>query len=224
MAAAKKPSAPAPAPAAADPVAALNALLERARKAETAGDPAGALAALDGAPPESRVFGTYHFARGSLLFRKGDLSAAAAALKEAVRLEPEIPEFKANLGAVLVETARRAPGGPGGEAGAGALAEAIAVLDAACGGGGRPKTCLAHNNLGMALQAAGRLDVALAAFDAAIEIDARDVSALYNRAATLHLLGREEDCLAALDATIAVDPKFEPAQRSRAGALKRLGR
>src|SRR5687768_17526361 len=91
----------------ADPVKELNTLLDQARKAENSGDAAKALAILDGAPEALRAMGTLHFARGSILFRKGDLAAATTALREACRLEPELPEFKANLGAALVETARR---------------------------------------------------------------------------------------------------------------------
>jgi tetratricopeptide (TPR) repeat protein len=198
-----------------DPVGDLNALLEKARKAETSGDAAKALSIIEGAPEALRGMGTLHFARGSLLFRKGDVAAATAAFREACRLEPELPEFKANLGAALVETARRSKDGA-------LLDEAIRCLESACAGG--PRTALPHNNLGMALQTAGRLDEALEAFDRALEKDPKDLSALYNRAATLHMLGREEECLDALDATLEVDPKFEPALKSRESTLKRLGR
>ncbi len=195
----------------ADPRDLLETALGRARAADAAGDARAALAALEEAPATARAFGMWHFARGALLFRLGDLGAAIASLREAVRREPEVPEFASNLGAALAESARR--GGPRE-----ALEEAIAIL---CDAAARePRTPLVHNNLGIALQAAGRHEEALAAFDAALAIDARSVPALYNRAATLHLL-REEECLAALDATLAVDPDFEPARRSRERALAR---
>jgi tetratricopeptide (TPR) repeat protein len=198
-----------------DPLRSLEAVLDRAREAEARGDLGAALAAIDGAPEECRGLATLHFARGTLLVKKGQIERAIEAMREAVRLEPEVPEFKANLGAALVEKARRAND-------AATLARAIDVLEEAALAG--PKTALVHGNLGMALQTAGRYDEALAAFDRALEIEPRDVTSLYNRAATLHLLGREEDALAALDATLAVDPAFPPAIRSRANTLRRLGR
>ncbi|HVY63092.1 MAG TPA: tetratricopeptide repeat protein, partial [Planctomycetota bacterium] len=196
-----------PGPAPVDPLKALDAALAKAREAERRGDAKAALAALEAAPPEAKQLGSLHFARGSILFRRGDLPGAIAAFRQAVKLDREIPEFLANLGAALVESHRRSPA-------PGALEEAIATLERAASLG--PRTALAHNNLGMAYQAASRLDDALAAFDEAIAREPRDVNALYNRAATLHMLGREEECLSALDAVLEIQPNFQPAIQSRA--------
>lgn len=206
-----------------DPIGALHAALEKARATEAESGPAAALAVLEAAPPELNAFATFHFARGALLFRTGKIDPAIDAFREAVRLEPGIGEYRANLGAALIERYRRSAGAPGAPPpDAAALEEALAALEGAARAGA--KSAFAWNDLGLALQLAGRLDESLEALDRALEIEPRDVSALYNRAATLHRLGREADCLACLDRALEVDPSFAPAIESRRNTLRRLGR
>src|SRR5690606_6319192 len=131
---------------------------------------------------------------------------------------PDIPEYRANLAAALVERARA----NGADADAGLLAEAIAQLQQAAALG--PRLPLVHNNLGLALQLSGAHDEALAAFAEALAIDDDDAPARFNRAASLRALGREPEVLAEIDELLRRHPTFAPALRGRCTSLARLGR
>jgi Flp pilus assembly protein TadD len=176
VAAAKKP-----APRKDNPLADLYAILDRARGLDAKGEVREALKCLEQAPPDVRSVGMYHYARGSLLARSGDIPGAVAAFREAVRLDPEVPEYAANLGAALVATYRRQKDDA-------ALEEAIAVLERAAASG--PKMPIVHGNLGFALEAAGRLEEALVAYDGALELDATFADARRARDALAAKLGR----------------------------------
>jgi tetratricopeptide (TPR) repeat protein len=69
------------------------------------------------------------------------------------------------------------------------------------------------------LRALGRLDEALAAYDAAIAAFPRDVYARNGRAETLRALGRLDEALAAYDAAVAAFPLSLVARNGRAGIL-----
>lgn len=192
----------------------LDGVLAAARAKEQAGDLAGAGQVLDGAPPSQRETGAWCYARGAVAFRSGDVAAALKHFEEAVGREPEVAEYRANLGAALLEQARaKAPG---------ALERATKELKEALRWGGTQSSV--QNNLGMAYLLSGKPKDALGCFDAALLVAPKDVTALYNRAAALNALGRLEDALAALDATLKVAPDFAPAKASRENTLKRLGR
>lgn len=191
----------------------IDRLLDQARAKETAGDVIGAVAVLDGAPETLRT-GAWHFARGTLALRGGDVKQAITFFEAAVAKEPELAEYRANLGAALLEQAKA------GDKAAGE--RALAELELAVQWG--PTLPTAHTNLGLARLLAGDAKGALAALDQAVKIDPRHVPALYNRAAALNALGRLDDCLAALDATLAIAPGFPPAVTSRQNTLKKLGR
>lgn len=201
----------------------VRALLEQVRSMEASGDLVTAHRILDRAPPELRLFGSYHYARGALAFRLGDVTKAVEAFEQAVKLEPEVAEFHANLGAALFERARRTGGlehrgenalpHPDLLRAQGALERAADLA---------PLLASVCNNLGLVRCELGRHQEALDAFEAALAIDPKDVHTLYNRAAVFAQLERHEECLAMLDAILAIDPQFAPALASRAGTLKRM--
>jgi tetratricopeptide (TPR) repeat protein len=192
----------------------LDAVLEQARAKEQSGDLRGAGSVLDGAPKPQQQTGAWCYARGAVALRLGDVPRAVKHFEEAVGREPEVAEYRANLGAALLEQAKAGQGE--------ALTRALAELTEATRWGGTLPSV--QNNLGMAHLLKGDTAKALACFDAALQVDARHVPTLYNRAAALNAAGRLEDALAALDAVLKVAPDFEPARTSRANTLKKLGR
>jgi tetratricopeptide (TPR) repeat protein len=192
----------------------LTLLLAEVREAEAQGQLPKARALLDAADASLKGYGSWHYAAGALAARAGELANAVAAFDEAVRREPEVAEFRANLGAALLEQAKA--GDPA------ALERATRELEAACAQ--KPRLPNAYTNLGMARLLSGDAKGALASFDKALRMDSKDVTALYDRAAALNQLGQHRECLAALDAVLAVDPKFAPALASRAHTLARLGK
>lgn len=191
----------------------IDRLLDQARAKETSGDRNGAVALLDGAPETLRT-GAWSYARGTLALRGGDVKQAIAFFETAVAKEPELAEYRSNLGAALLELAKA------GDKAAGQ--RALEELELAVQWG--PTLPGTHTNLGLARLVAGDAKGALAALDQALKIDPKHVPALYNRAAALNALGRLDDCLVALDATLAVAPDFAPALTSKTNTLKKLGR
>jgi tetratricopeptide (TPR) repeat protein len=192
----------------------VEALLAQTRALQDGGDVKGARALLDAAPPPLKRFGTWLYAHGALSLLLGETSTAIEDFQAAVEREPEVAEFRSNLGAALLEQAKAGD--------AQALERATAELKLATAL--TPRLPGAFHNLGTAQLLAGDAKAAQFSFDAALKIDPRHVPSLYNRAAALNALGKLEDCLRALDATLAVDPSFAPAQESRANTLARLGR
>jgi tetratricopeptide (TPR) repeat protein len=191
----------------------LDQLLDQARAKESAGDLKGAAAVLDAAPETFRG-GAWHYARGAMALRGGQLAQAVTHFEAAVAKEPEVAEYRSNLGAALLEQAKA-----GDQA---AVAKALAALELAVAWG--PTLPGPHTNLSVARLMSGDAAGALKAADQAIAIDPKHAPALYNRAAALNALGRLEDCLAALDATLAAAPGYAPALTSRANTLQKLRR
>ncbi len=183
----------------------LEAVLHSARAKEAAGDLAGAAKALESADPAAKAAGLWSYARGAVAFKQGQLDEALRFFEKAVAKEPEVPEYRANLGAVWLEKAKqKVPG---------ALDKATEALTAALKWG--PALPTTHANLGLAQLLAGKAGEALASFDAALELDAKDLASLYNRAVALEQLGRRKESLVALDAALAAAPAFEPALTSK---------
>lgn len=191
----------------------IDSVLAEAMKKERAGDLAGARGVLDAAPEAVRT-GAWHYARGTVALRGGQLAEAVSRFEVAVQREPEIAEYRSNLGAALLEQAKA------GERAA--APRALAELElAAQWGASLPDV---HANLSFARLMAGDAAGALAAADAAVTMDGAHAPSLYNRAAALHALGRLDDALAALDATLKAAPGLPQAVASRASLLKKLGR
>lgn len=191
----------------------LDQVLEQARRLERGGDLGGAAKALDGAGRGERETGLWHYARGAVALRQGQLADAVAHFERAVALEPELGEYRANLGGALLEQVKAGD--------AAVLDRAIRTLEEALRWA--PRLPSAANNLGLAYLLAKRPREALAKLEAALALDPKHVPALYNRAAALDALGEPKACLAALDAALAVDPTFQPALASRERTRKKLG-
>lgn len=190
-----------------------DAVLGEARRRAQAGDPQGALRALDAAPKEERG-GAWHYARGAMAVRMGQLDEAVVLLEEAVRLEPELAEYRSNLGAALLEKLKAGDQAAGGRA--------LEELELAVQWGATLPEVYA--NLSFARLANGDAQGALLASDEAVRLEPHHVAALYNRAAALNALGRLGPCLEALNGLLKVAPEFGPAIQSRANTLAKLER
>lgn len=153
----------------------------------------------------------WHYVRGSLLRRLGRPEEALAAMEKSCSLQPEIGEYRANLGAALLAQAMAK--GPGQAPDAYYLKAATTELEKAVSL--EPLLVDGLASLGLAYQLAGRHDEALGLLDAAVEHDPDHLAAWYNRAAVLNELDRHQDCLNCLDHALRIDPQFEPAKVSR---------
>lgn len=194
-------------------MAGIDAKLEAARLREQAGDLAGAQAVLDATPEPERT-GAWFYARGAMAVRAGRFAEGVAQLELAVQREPEVAEYRSNLGAALLEQAKA------GDAAAGQ--RALEQLELAVQWGATLPEVFA--NLAFARLVNGDAKGALAAADVGLRLDRRHVGALYNRAAALNALGQLVPCLATLDELLSVAPGFAPAVQSRANTLQKLGR
>ena len=156
----------------------------------------------------------WHYARGAVAARLGQLDEAVALLEQAVQLEPEVAEYRSNLGASLLEKLKAGDKASG--------ARALEQLELAVQWGATLPEVYA--NLSFARLAAGDTQGAIFAADEAVRLDPKHVASLYNRAAALNALGQLEPCLQTLDALLKLVPDFPPAVQSRANTLDRLGR
>ncbi|MBC7941529.1 MAG: tetratricopeptide repeat protein, partial [Chitinophagaceae bacterium] len=118
----------------------------------------------------------------------GDMGAAEAAYREALRQQPEHPVALQLLGLLL----RRR-----GEV---AAAEALFRRSLRA----QPAQPHVWNNLGNLLHAGARSSDALAAFDQALALDADCIDAHYNRARVLHGLARLDEAAASLNRALAM--------------------
>jgi tetratricopeptide (TPR) repeat protein len=194
-------------------MASLDSVLEQARKKEQAGDLVGAQAVVDAVPEPDRT-GAWHYARGAMAVRAGRLDEGVAELEKAVKREPEIAEYRSNLGAALLEKVK---------AGDTSLAtQALEQLELAIKWGATLPEVYA--NLSLARLATGDATGALAAADVGIRMDEKHVPSHYNRAAALNALNQLVPCLATLDEILKLAPGFAPAVQSRANTLNKMGR
>jgi len=191
----------------------IDATLNEARQREQAGDLAGARLALDETPEAERT-GAWYFARGSMALQAGRVDEAISRFEVAVAKEPEIAEYRGNLGGALLEKVRQGD--------AAAKPRALAELERAAQWG--PTLPSVHTNLAVARLISGDPAGALQAATQALTFDARHVPALYNQAAAYGALGRNEEALAVLDLVLSISPGLPAAVKSRATTLQKLGR
>lgn len=194
-------------------MATLEGTLAEARKREQAGDLGGAFTTLEQTPEPERT-GAWHYARGAMAVRLGKLDEGIAQLEIAVRREPEISEYRSNLGAALLEKAKA------GDAVAGR--RALEELELAVQWGATLPDVFA--NLSFARLVTGDAAGALAAADVGLRLDEEHVPTLYNRAAALSALKRLPQCLATLERLLKRAPDFAPALQSRKNTLEQLER
>lgn len=183
----------------------LQDLLKQANAKRTAGDRAGAVLLLETASDPVKAFGTWRYARGTLAMELGDVATAIKEFEQAAEREPSVPEFRANLGAALLEKGKQ-----GDHA---ALRRALEVLTQCALE--EPKLPHPYTNLGMAKLVLDDPKGALDCFDRALLLDPDHVPSLYNRGAVLKGLGRYSDSLAMIDKILKLDPKFQPAIDAR---------
>jgi protein O-GlcNAc transferase len=87
-----------------------------------------------------------------------------------------------------------------------------------------PKAPNVHSDIGIVLQALGRLGDALASQQRALAINPSHADAIYNRANVLLAMGRSAEALQGFDAMLRIVPDFPPALNNRGLALLNLGR
>lgn len=149
----------------------------------------------------------YHVSLGQLLLTAGFPEPAAEALAQALALNAKLP-------AALLGLARAQE----------ALGNFIAAEAAARTLVEMAPSAEAWTALGGALRLQGRLDEAIAAFDAALAIDPQSAAARHDRAIALDKSGRGEEAVAVFSALHAQGRRAPALFRNWAGALMELGR
>jgi tetratricopeptide (TPR) repeat protein len=144
--------------------------LQTARHAE-------ALYYLEQAIARQPTVAIYHVNRANALRASGDLAAAVAACKEALRLKRNCAEASQTLGHILLDLGRSE--------------EAVAAYRDALRQD--PKLPDVHNNLGLALRQAGHLDEAVEILRRAAAISPQDAYGQSNLAGVLKELGRLDE-------------------------------
>lgn len=140
----------------------LNTLVERVKEAAEQGEFDEALRLMDDSKALGEPHGSYHFIRGSLLYRLQELENAITSFRMAIEIGPPLPEYLSNLGMALIERSEE----PERKDTAADLEEAIALLEEAVRLGPRlPHTYVnlgsAYLNLGNSTKSAYYLELAL---------------------------------------------------------------
>lgn len=185
--------------------------MAEALKREQAGDLQGAVQALEGAPEKERT-GAWHYARGAMAARSGKLDDAVTQLEQAVKREPEIAEYRSNLGAALLEKVKAGDPSVG--------PRALEELELAVQWGATLPEVYA--NLSFARLVAGNANGALAAADIGLRLDQKHVACLFNRAAALNALKQYGTCIDTLEELLRIAPGFAPALQSKKNTLERM--
>ena len=188
------------------------------RALKVAGDRDGAAAAYDIALAIDTNYAEAMVSLGIVKKDGGDLEAAVALYDRALRLRPSLAAAHANRAhALALQAERRLKDGVDARPGADVLdAQGRAVsLDV--------RNPQLHRNYGVLLRQAGRLREAMAAFNAALTLDARDLESCLGLGATLGDLGGvalESECYAKW---LAANPPSAPVMLALAGSLTLLG-
>ncbi|HEY7090833.1 MAG TPA: tetratricopeptide repeat protein [Tepidisphaeraceae bacterium] len=135
-------------------------------------------------------------ARGFALKDSGQLSGAAEAFAEAVRLVPNVPELHVNFGNILKEAGRP-------DESVRAYEKAITL---------RAELPEAHMGLGNALSDLGKFDGAIASYQKAVKLRANYPQAWHNLGGALRSAGRSDEAIEALRraASQGLLDSFEP--------------
>lgn len=163
-----------------------------------------------------------HYHLGLIALGDQRTADAIASLSDALRLDPEASAAHHSLGTAYrragdLEKARHhlEQGGPKRPRGEDPLLDELASLVT----GAR-----VHLQQGGKARQEGNLELAVAHYRKAAEIDPDDVAAAYNLGATLGMLDRHAEALSHLDRAITLNPRMRDAHFDRASALTRLGR
>jgi tetratricopeptide (TPR) repeat protein len=165
-------------------------------KARSATPPQVAASALPGS------VASYERANG--LRERGRFDEAAAAYREAIRIDPGFAEAYNNLGSVLGRQGRAEE----------AVVEIRKALEIS------PGLAAAHINLGIVLAMRGKTEEAAGHFAEALRLNPRDASTHFNLGILLMRQGRTADAIAHLEESL----RIEPGNESAALALRELRR
>ena len=150
--------------------------------------------------------------RGLMLQHRGDLVRAGRDLERAVELEPTDPEPRWHLGALRL--AARQP------------TEALADFERAAElARERHRGLLPRlsSDAGLALLALGRVDLAIARFERAVELEPRSALFRHNLAVSLFKAGRDAECRTRAREALALADADTDTWELLAGACERLG-
>ena len=88
----------------------------------------------------------------------------------------------------------------------------------------KPDYAEAHSNLGLALQALGRLDESVASYHKALAIKPDFAESHYNLGRALHALGKLDDAVASYHEALTIKPDYAEAHNNIGKALQTLGK
>lgn len=150
----------------------------------------------------------YHATLGNALKEAGSLEPAARQYREALHLNPALPEVHNNLGTVLKEQ---------GDIEAAILAyrRALAI---------NPRLAQAHFNLGSTLLDAGQTEEAVASLEEAVALLPNYVDALINLGSAYNEQGQFEKAVPPLARALEGDPASASTHRNLGHALEELDR
>jgi tetratricopeptide (TPR) repeat protein len=136
----------------------------------------------------------------TVLRKRGQLDAAAAALQQAIALKPNCATAHADLGLIFKELGR--------------LDDAIASYRQAIAID--PRHAVAHINLGVALHRRGEAEAALAALETAAALAPGHANVYGNMANVLQTLGRIAESRQMHEQAVAIEPANAKARHNRA--------
>jgi tetratricopeptide (TPR) repeat protein len=145
--------------------------------------------------------------RGQALYDLQRYPEAIAVLKQALKLDAEMPFAWMALGNALDDGGQT-------QVSLNAYDRALQL---------KPKYAAAWYNKGVALGRLQRYKDAIAAYDQAIAIEPQFESAWYNRGVTLARLERYPEAIAAYDQTLKINPNNKKAQNNREILLRQVG-
>ena len=76
-----------------------------------------------------------------------------------------------------------------------------------------PRSVENHEQLGLALALSGKFDEAVTAFEEAVRLDGRDVSARLNLAVSLAEIGRTDEARQHAEEALRIDPSYDKARQ-----------
>jgi tetratricopeptide (TPR) repeat protein len=150
----------------------------------------------------------YHVTLGNALKESGKLEPAAKQYREALRLNPNLPEVHNNLGTVLREQ---------GDTEAAIVAYRKTLASS-------PGFAQAHFNLGSTLLDAGQAEEAVASLEEAVALLPNYVDALINLGSAYNEQGQFEKAVPPLLRALESDPASVAAHRNLGHSLDELGR
>jgi tetratricopeptide (TPR) repeat protein len=145
--------------------------------------------------------------RGNILKRQGQLAAAIACYRTAIKLDPKDAKTHYNLGHALEKQ--------GNLDGAITCYRKALAID--------PKYAQAHNNLGDALSVKWELEGAIACYQKALALNPKFAPAHYGLGNALRKKGELDGAIACWQKALAIDPKYAKAHTNLGSALYTKG-